>query len=107
MPATAYLATWVTVTGYTVAGIHAVHSQRRQNVPTHGSSYQRIIIGHCVPWLHVPVVHLRHSITYRPLMAHLGRARGLLVVAPHFYWGMRAWMPSVMRSAGDPAPSAA
>jgi hypothetical protein len=43
--------------------IQAVHSQRRQNVPAHGSSYHRIIIGHCALWLQVPAVHLRHSIT--------------------------------------------
>jgi hypothetical protein len=32
--------------------------------PSHGSSYQRIIIGHCEPWLHTPAVHLRDSITF-------------------------------------------
>lgn len=53
----------LTVTGYTPASIEAVHSQRRQNVPSQGSSYQRIIIGHCAPWLHSPEVHLQHSIT--------------------------------------------
>jgi hypothetical protein len=63
-PLIAHSATRVTVTGYTCAWIQAVHSQRRQNVPSHGSSYQRIIVGHCAPWLHVPAEHLRHSITF-------------------------------------------
>ena len=66
----------MTVTGNIgPALIEAVHSQRRQNGPTHGSSYQRIIIGHRAMWLHSSAVHLRHSINAARLLAEVAHAR--------------------------------